>query len=511
MQLDFLNNHADLPNHLSSGFPEKMVFLDCETTGGRADYHRIIEIGLLVVEDGRLVETWQSFINPETSLPPFIQRLTGIQPAMVAQAPLFAEIAPLLLDKLQGRTLVAHNARFDYSFLKQEFRRAGIDYSTKPLCSVRFSRNLYPQFKRHSLSTIIQRFQISIENRHRALDDARVIYDFFLKTTALLAADDIQACCRQLLKNTSLPPLLEPGAVDNLPKAPGVYYFYDQGGALLYIGKSINIRHRVLSHFSSDHSNPKDLRISRKLAHIDFELTPTDFGAQLRESDQIKQLSPIYNRRLRRSRKLFQYRVDSDNQGYQRLTVQQVTAAEPSQEYFGLFRSPRQALTKLQQLADQFSLCHRLLGLESTGNARGDQPCFRYQLKKCLGACCGREPPDSYNQRLDKAIKQYPIQAWPYPGPILVEERSPQDRDLTTFHLVDNWRYIAKLSLAEDIYDHGLRLAAPADVSAAPTPSRLPSDSSFDLDMYFILIRFLLNPDKLKLNNLKLWPLVSCQ
>jgi len=299
--------------------------------------------------------------------------------------------------------------------------------------------------------------------------------------------------------------------VDNLPKAPGVYYFYDQGGALLYIGKSINIRHRVLSHFSSDHSNPKDLRISRKLAHIDFELTPTDFGAQLRESDQIKQLSPIYNRRLRRSRKLFQYRVDSDNQGYQRLTVQQVTAAEPSQEYFGLFRSPRQALTKLQQLADQFSLCHRLLGLESTGNARGDQPCFRYQLKKCLGACCGREPPDSYNQRLDKAIKQYPIQAWPYPGPILVEERSPQDRDLTTFHLVDNWRYIAKLSLAEDIYDHGLRLAAPADVSAAPTPSRLPSDSSFDLDMYFILIRFLLNPDKLKLNNLKLWPLVSCQ
>ena len=173
MQLNWLDNPT--PKRLSSGFPEKMVLLDCETTGGKATYHRIIEIGLLIIENGELIETWQTFVDPEMALPPFIQRLTGITPEKLDGAPLFADIAGELLNTLEGRTLVAHNARFDYGFLKNEFQRAGIRYNAKPLCSVKFSRNLYPQFKRHGLSQIIQRFQLTINNRHRALDDAEMI------------------------------------------------------------------------------------------------------------------------------------------------------------------------------------------------------------------------------------------------------------------------------------------------------------------------------------------------
>lgn len=506
MQLDFLDNTSMTPEQVSSGFPNKMVILDVETTGGKATYHRIIEIGLLVVDEGQLIETWQTFINPQTSLPPFIQKLTGIQPAMLMDAPTFDDIAPILLQKLEGRTLVAHNARFDYGFVKNEFERVGITYNTKPLCSVKFSRNLYPQFKHHGLSAIIKRFQLTIENRHRALDDATMIYDFFLKSSALFSDSDIDACCKKLLKHATLPSLLNAEMVKKLPSSPGVYYFYDDKGLLLYVGKSVNIRNRVMSHFSSDYRNPKDLKMSTKIAHIDFELTASDFGAQLRESEQIKALSPIYNRQLRKTRKLFQYRTEENAQGYQCISVQSISSSTPSDNQFGLFRSPRQATLKLQQLAEEYSLCHRLLGLEGIRSGDEKKPCFRAQLNKCLGACHGQESPVSYNQRLDRAIERYQIHTWPYRSAILLEEGNA---DLVAYHIIDKWQYIAKLDLAEDIYDHGYCLAHEGHESEPVSHVPISPDTKFDLDTYFILVRFLLNPEKLQLNKIRLWPLCA--
>lgn len=211
MQLNWLDNETRPPAALSPGFPEKMVLLDLETTGGKATHHRIIEIGLLVIEQGVVIERWQSFIDPETSLPPFIQSLTGIAPSMLRGAPKFAQVAETLLGFLEGRTLVAHNARFDYGFLKNEFERIGTSYNAKPLCSVKFSRSLYPQFKRHGLDQIIKRFELAIENRHRALDDAAMIHQFFLKSSALFAEEEIASTCTSLLKNPALPPLLKAG------------------------------------------------------------------------------------------------------------------------------------------------------------------------------------------------------------------------------------------------------------------------------------------------------------
>ena len=505
MQLNWLDQ--PIPSRLSSGFPEAMVLLDCETTGGKAIYHRIIEIGLVVIENGELIEKWQTFIDPKVPLPPFIQRLTGISPGMVSGAPEFADIAEELLSKLKGRTLVAHNARFDYSFLKNEFERAGMTYNAKPLCSVKFSRNLYPQFKRHGLSQIIERFDLKIENRHRALDDAEMIYQFFQKSSSLFPEDEIAATCKTLLKRPSLPTLLDAKDVEKLPASAGVYYFYDPKGTLLYVGKSVHIRNRVMSHFSADHKNPKDLQMSTKIAHVDFEQTPSDFGAQIRESNQIKALSPLYNRRLRKVKKLYQYRSTADTRGFLRLSIESVETDDTNvEQQFGLFRSPRQAIKKIEKLADQYFLCHKLLGLE--GDSNGRQPCFRSQLKKCFGACHGLESRDSYNERMTAALKNYQIKLWPYHGPILVEERDPQNAEQVAFHIVDRWRYIAKLSIVDDVYDLGYTLDGKTSRGShgehSSTDPRDDSDDRFDLDIYFMV-----DHEKMTMNNLKIWPLAK--
>jgi DNA polymerase-3 subunit epsilon len=530
MQLNWLDEETPTPATLSAGFPEKMVLLDLETTGGKATHHRIIEIGLVVIEQGEVIERWQSFIDPETMLPPFIQKLTGIAPSNLRGAPLFSQVADKLLAYLDGRTLVAHNARFDYSFLKNEFERIGVSYNAKPLCSVKFSRSLYPQFKRHGLDQIIQRFQLPIENRHRAMDDAEMIQRFFLKSSALFSEEEIGATCASLLKNPALPPLLKASALKKLPASAGVYYFYDANGALLYVGKSVNIRTRVMSHFSGDHSNPKDLQINNKLAYIEFDKTPTDLGAQIRESNQIKALHPLYNRRLRKTKKLYQYRCDEDSNGYQRIAIEAVeleTANESdnAEERFGLFRSPRQASKQIEKLADHYFLCHKLLGLESAVATANQKPCFRAQLKKCFGACHGAESPENYNERVNAALKTYQLKMWPYPGPILIEERDMQEPEHVAFHVVHNWRYIAKLTLIEDLYDHGYQVAdarrsmgmemhgnesQSESENESDQRSATPSDDRFDLDIYFILVRFLVDAEKLKMNNLKIWPLTSC-
>jgi DNA polymerase-3 subunit epsilon len=503
MQLNWLEQSATDNTALSDGFPEKMVLLDCETTGGRAKYHRVIEIGLLVIENGQLVETWQSFINPETIIPRHIQKLTGISPNMVQNAPKFGEISDILHEKLKGRTLVAHNARFDYSFLKSEFERAGIAYSTKPLCSVKMSRNLYPQFKRHGLSEIIRRFDLNIENRHRALDDAQMIYGFFIKTSALYSPQEISACCKQLLKRASLPPLLDSDEISKIPNTQGVYYFYSQQGDLLYVGKSVNLRNRVLSHFSADYKNSKEFQMSQKTAHVTFETTPSDFGAQIRESHQIKSLSPLYNRRLRKTRKLYQYKSTTNADGYLRLETEAVSSAAPSDQQFGLFRSPRQATGQLEKLADQYFLCHQLIGLEKPKSKI--TACFRSQLNKCFGACHGKESAEKYNERLNSAIARYQIQAWPYQTAIMIEERNAEDSDRSAFHIIDNWRYIAKLDIPEDIYDLGYEITNPNQSQPPQSKSILAADDKFDLDIYFILVRFLINEENKKLSNLKIW------
>ena len=504
-QLDLSFGQTD---KLSSGFPDKLVILDCETTGSKPTYHRITELGLLIVENGEIVETWESFIKPNQHLPQNIQSLTGISPEMLVNAPDFSEIADLLLEKLNGRVLVAHNARFDYGFLKNEFSRIGIKYTTKPLCSVKLSRTLYPQFKRHGLDQIIKRFKLNMHQRHRAFDDAKAIYDFFIHTSHLFAEEDINSVCKALNQQTSLPYKLDSKVVNTLPKKPGVYYFHDDNGKVLYIGKSVNIRNRVLSHFSQDYKNHKDLKMSSRIADVSFEITASDFSAQLLESQEIKKQLPLFNHRLRKVKKLYQIEIKTNTSGYAISTIKEQGLSSDLTDSFGLFRSYRQLESKLKELADEHNLCFKLLGLEGK-NTNDSKPCFRYQLKKCHGACCQKEPAEVYNSRLNNALKNYQRVVWPWQDAIILEEKNHDENSY--FHLIRDWVYLRQLSSPNELDDFGYQMTdqnANLYNQTIEIPNlNLNEPEDFDLDTYFILIRFLLNTELMSLNRLKVYPL----
>ncbi len=547
--LDLISDKGQPVTGLSKGFPEKLAIVDIETTGGSPRYHRVIEIAVILVDNGMVTDRWQSFVQPGVSIPENINRLTGITDSDVKPAPVFEQLAEKLSSLFDGRVFVAHNARFDHGFLKAEFKRCGMQFKPKVLCSVKFSRHLYPQFKRHSLNHIIRRFGYSVKNRHRAMDDAEVIWKFFLTSSQIHREEEIHSACNLILKAPSLPAMLDAEVINRLPKSPGVYYFYDANGKLLYIGKSVNIQDRVKSHFTQEYERGRQFRLYSSVARIEYELTPSDFGAQIRESQQIKQLHPDFNLRLKKSRYLYFYKTFENEQGYQQVRIERIDAELPdSNHHYGLFRSPKQAQNQLTRLADNFFLCYKLLGLEKTTRAAkttgttksnssktgskskakssSQQACFRTQLKKCFGACCGNEEPAIYNERLNAALKSYQIIQWPWPDAILIKETSLEDRNFSRYHLVNQWRYLGQVKTEQELEEHGLCYAKknsddeeslPASNRAKFDETGIPgdvnkadlSDRFFDLDIYFILVRFLVKPSSKNIHGIEVFPLTA--
>jgi DNA polymerase III subunit epsilon len=234
--------------------PQDLVFVDLETTGGNAAHHRITEIGIVRVEAGVAVEEWSTLVNPECLIPDYIESFTGITNQMVASAPRFADIAPLVLEKLgtaragAAPLFAAHNARFDYSFLRAEFRRAGVPFSAKVLCTVKLSRRLFPEHVKHSLDAVMERHGLACSARHRALGDARVISDFWLKLSRELPEPQLAAAARSTIGRHKLPVYLPADLPDELPEGPGIYRLYGAGEELLYVGKSASLRTGVQAH-----------------------------------------------------------------------------------------------------------------------------------------------------------------------------------------------------------------------------------------------------------------------
>src|SRR5438105_82041 len=286
----------------STMFARAIAFVDLETTGATPTGDRITEIGIVRVADGELVDEWTTLVNPERSIPEEIRILTGITNEMVRDKPTFAELRREVLERLDGHLFVAHNARFDYGFLKHEFRRCALAFTADVLCSVRLSRRLYPEADGHSLDALIARHGLqdtflprdgasqprapeaaARTGRHSALGDARAIWRFVQAVYRDRASDEIEAAVRRLLKIPSLPPQLAPDALEKLPEGPGVYRFYGVNELPLYIGKSVNLRDRIRSHFSSDYRSANDVRISSEIQRIEVDETAGELGALLRE------------------------------------------------------------------------------------------------------------------------------------------------------------------------------------------------------------------------------------
>lgn len=425
------------------GLPSAFTFVDLETTGTNPSRDRIIEIGVLRVENGELLKTFSSIVNPLIYIPSEIRSMTGITQVEVDRAPLFEEVKYELKELLADSVFVAHNARFDYGFLKSEFNRYGDRFKAKVLCTVKLSRALSPKFTRHNLDELINRFGLSCPNRHRAFDDAAVLWQFFQKAENVFKKDVFQLRLKEVLGAGSRPPNLKKRDLDNLPEGPGVYIFNDKEGAILYIGKSVNLKERIKSHFTNDYLTPHDLKIATEVADIKTIETAGEFGALIREAVLIKKHHPIYNKKLRRQ-KVMTAAVKNEKEGLMslELTTIDVKAFDSPENVLGIYKSKKSAREELFSLCNEKSLCPKVLGLE-----KGKGPCFNYHLGKCKGVCVNSESPLRHNLRFIEAFSQTRIQRWPFAGAITISELGD---NLHEKHLVNNWCYLGSVKITED-------------------------------------------------------------
>ena len=451
-------------------FAPAIAFVDLETTGTRARADRITEVGIVrVAVDAQggppSVDAWSTLVDPGIPIPPEIQALTGITDAMVRSAPTFGSIVRDIEERLRDCIFVAHNARFDYGFLKQEFARLQRPFRAKVLCTVRLSRRLFPEAASHSLDALIARHDIAIAARHRALDDAQAIWKFVETLYATLPAAGIDAAVRRLLRIPSLPTQLPPDALDAIPEAPGVYLFYGDNPLPLYIGKSRNLRERVGAHFSSDWASETDLRLSAEIRRIECEPTAGELGALLREAQLVKALMPAHNRALRRKADAGVMTLNDEG----RPSFVRADAFEPgvTSPAYGPFSSRRAMRATLATLAHDHALCLTRLGLE-----RRAGPCFSRQLKRCRGACDGSETTHDHDRRLREALAPLSIPPWPFDGAALIREAS-EDGGRVDVHVVRDWAW---LGTARDDGELGVLLEAP------PRPA-------FDVDVTKLLLR----------------------
>jgi DNA polymerase-3 subunit epsilon len=367
------------------------AIIDIETTGGNASRERITEIAIYVHDGVKLVNEYQTLVNPECKVSPFVARLTGISDEMLKNAPKFYEIARQIVEITEGCTFVAHNAAFDYSFVKQEFLNLGYKYKRPVLCTVKMSRKLLPGHKSYSLGNLCNSLGIQITSRHRAAGDALATVKLFER---LLHVDPTL----NQIPTDGLHEKLDRSIFNRLPKTAGVYYFHNEQGNLIYIGKSKNIQARVLSHFQNS-STGKAIEMRSNTADISFEETGSELIALLHESAEIKKHKPLYNRLQRRT--TYKYGLYSffTQGGYQVLQIEKIKQTGNPDTVFTSFD---EALVVVHNLVSKYNLCQKLCGLYQNHGA-----CFQHSIKQCAGACIGEEPPLLYNSRVKAALSEF--------------------------------------------------------------------------------------------------------
>lgn len=375
------------------------AIVDIETTGGYAENHRVTEIAIYHHDGMQITGRFQTLINPGRRVPYFITGLTGITTDMVREAPSFEDIAKEIHGWLKDRVFVAHNAHFDYSFLKKELDDAGIHWSTRKLCTVRLGRKIIPGLDSYSLGRLAESLGISIPDRHRAGGDAEAtakIFDVFLKR-------DTEGVIAKALKRTSgetmLPPNLPKEAFDKLPAKTGVYYFHDVHGHIIYVGKAINIRKRIAGHFTGEAQEWNRSNIRNEIHNISFELTGNELIALILESQEIRKHWPKYN--LAQKYKIEEWGIFEyeDQRGYRRFAVNTVSR---NSKPLASFSSKGDAWNFLWGKVKEADLCPKLSGLQT---AKG--PCYAHQSGTCAGACEGVEPASEYNDRAGRATQSF--------------------------------------------------------------------------------------------------------
>ncbi len=363
------------------------AIVDIETTGGYASANGITEISVFVHDGKRVVKHFETLIDPQQHIPNYITALTGIDNAMVADAPVFDEVADTLFDLLNDKIFVAHNVNFDYSFIKHQFKQSGYDLDAKKLCTVRLGRKVFPGLPSYSLGNLCRSLQIKIENRHRAGGDAKATVKLF----EYMLANGAQFHIDQMLRRTSaeqwLPLHLEKTMIDKLPAKPGVYYFHNSKDKIIYVGKAVNLKKRVSSHFTHNDPDPKRQNFIRTIHKVTYKQCATELEAIVLESTEIRRLWPRYNKSQKQPQQKYALYSFMDNNGYIRLAIDKKKKNIPLLYSFNLLA---EGLSLLKKMAEEFLLNEKLCFLDKTA--------FSKKEKEEL------EPPVIYNEKIKKAL-----------------------------------------------------------------------------------------------------------
>lgn len=368
------------------------AIVDIETTGGYASANGITEISIHVFDGNKVVEKFETLVNPGQPIPRYIQAMTGITDEMVANAPVFEDVAESVFNVLYDKVFVAHNVNFDYSFVKTHLNAAGYEYNAKRLCTVRLSRKIFPGFRSYGLGKLCNSLDIQIEDRHRAGGDAAATVKVFQK---LLENDSQQYIVKSLQRSSKeqmLPPNVPREHFERLPYTPGVYYFHNEKGKIIYVGKAKNIRYRINSHFSNNLDSRQKQNFIRYTHAISFQNCGTELMACILESSEIKRLWPIFNYSQKRWEDVYGIFSYEDQNGYLRLAI------EKNKKHLAPVYSFHYLVdghSILRKLISEFDLCPRLCFMRADS-----EPCD----SSCFGACEQREKPDDYNVRVQQAI-----------------------------------------------------------------------------------------------------------
>ncbi|MFK5983546.1 MAG: exonuclease domain-containing protein [Flavobacteriaceae bacterium] len=375
------------------------AILDIETTGGKYNEEGITEIAIYKFDGHQIVDQFSSLVNPERSIQPFVVNLTGINNKMLINAPKFYEVAKRIIEITEGCTIVAHNAQFDNRILRTEFDRLGYNFEKPTLCTVDLAKKLIPGLPSYSLGKLVRSLGIPITDRHRAQGDAKATVTLF----KMLLEKDVEKTIISEAVKKDPKRQLEPKLLDIIETAPtttGIYYMHRKNGKIIYIGKSKNIKKRLIQHFTND--NKKSKKIQLEVTSVSFEKTGNDLIAQLKESQEIKKLKPIFNHALKRN--IFQSQLISykDENGYINLKTEKVDSENKEEkQIITTFTNQQQAKSFLYKITDEFQLCQKLNHLEKVDGA-----CFNYGIKLCHGACIEEEPSEDYNKRINKYINK---------------------------------------------------------------------------------------------------------
>lgn len=369
---------------------------DIETTGGYASGNGITEIAVYIYDGANIIDRFESLVNPHQPIPHFVQVLTGITDEMVQLAPSFDEIAPRLMEMFQGKVFVAHNVNFDYSFINHQLQELGYSLQCKKLCTVRYARKIFPKLASYSLGNLCKHFEIPLYNRHRAAGDARATVELFRFMRDRDVNNHLQTMIGKQSKEQFLPLYLNKEDIDQLPLTPGVYYFHDAKDKIVYVGKAIQLKKRVISHFSNNKPGRQKQEFLRNIHRVSFQQCGTELMASVLETIEIKRLWPKYNRAVKGYEASYGLYMYEDGNGFMRLAI------DRKHKYLNtvkLFYNSYEGLAELKRVAKEFSLCYKLCFIDRSPDAGCSS-------ETCKGACRQKETPADYNTRVFEAVEQ---------------------------------------------------------------------------------------------------------